>query len=223
MFCPICKSEYRDGFTRCSDCDADLVSNLQSSSHESSELFAKLVWSGADHFKFAGVKAVLEEASIPFTVATSRSSVLFPSMQPGYEVRVAAYNEDRALSLIGEPETTGEEDSEDPSQDEFPLEEDEDAVKTSEGDSPNDSHHSNPAPDNWDPEMATCEAWKGNDLDMSNGIQASFIENGIGFQVISDSGSISIMIYPENEGQTKEIIREIKEAQILHDDNIHPA
>jgi hypothetical protein len=144
-------------------------------------------------------------------------------MQPAYEVRIAANNEDRALSLIGEPETTGDEDSEDPSQDEFPLEEDEDALKTSEGDAPDDSHHSNPTPDNWDPEMATCEAWKGNDLDMSNGIQASFIENEIGFQVISDSGSISIMIYPENEGQTKEIIREIKEAQILHDDHSHPA
>jgi hypothetical protein len=223
MFCPLCKSEYRDGFTRCSDCDADLVSNLQSSSDESSELFAKLVWSGADHFKFAGVKAVLEEAKIPFTVATSRSSVLFPSMQPAYEVRVAANNEDRALSLIGEPETTGDEDSEDPSQDEFPLEEGEDALKTSESDAPDESHHLNPTPDNWDPEMATCEAWKGNDLDMSNGIQASLIENGIGFQVISDPGPIRIMIYPENEGQAREIMREIKEAQILPDDNIHPA
>jgi|SRR5882724_11325627 len=26
MFCPECQSEFREGFTRCSDCDVDLVS-----------------------------------------------------------------------------------------------------------------------------------------------------------------------------------------------------
>ena len=28
MFCPVCKSEYREGFTRCADCEADLVDKL---------------------------------------------------------------------------------------------------------------------------------------------------------------------------------------------------
>ena len=28
MFCPLCKAEYRPGFTRCSDCDVDLVETL---------------------------------------------------------------------------------------------------------------------------------------------------------------------------------------------------
>lgn len=28
MFCPVCKAEYRRGFTRCSDCDVDLVREL---------------------------------------------------------------------------------------------------------------------------------------------------------------------------------------------------
>src|ERR1043166_2720764 len=28
MFCPQCKSEYRAGFTRCSDCDVPLVGRL---------------------------------------------------------------------------------------------------------------------------------------------------------------------------------------------------
>lgn len=30
MFCPICKSEYRQGFTTCSDCHVQLVHELQS-------------------------------------------------------------------------------------------------------------------------------------------------------------------------------------------------
>lgn len=28
MFCPVCKAEYRPGFTHCSDCDVDLVTHL---------------------------------------------------------------------------------------------------------------------------------------------------------------------------------------------------
>ncbi len=28
MFCPVCKSEYRDGFTKCTDCGVNLVQQL---------------------------------------------------------------------------------------------------------------------------------------------------------------------------------------------------
>jgi hypothetical protein len=28
MFCPVCRVEYRSGFTRCADCDVDLVQEL---------------------------------------------------------------------------------------------------------------------------------------------------------------------------------------------------
>lgn len=29
MFCPICKSEYREGFTKCADCQVDLVEKIE--------------------------------------------------------------------------------------------------------------------------------------------------------------------------------------------------
>ncbi len=28
MYCPICRAEYREGFTECTDCDVDLVDKL---------------------------------------------------------------------------------------------------------------------------------------------------------------------------------------------------
>ncbi len=34
MFCPECKSEYRQDFTRCTDCDVDLVHELPSGETE---------------------------------------------------------------------------------------------------------------------------------------------------------------------------------------------
>jgi hypothetical protein len=34
MFCPECRAEYRPGFTRCADCDVDLVQELHAESSE---------------------------------------------------------------------------------------------------------------------------------------------------------------------------------------------
>jgi hypothetical protein len=33
-FCPSCRCEYRPGFTRCSDCDVDLVESLSEENHD---------------------------------------------------------------------------------------------------------------------------------------------------------------------------------------------
>jgi hypothetical protein len=37
MFCPHCQTEYRAGFTRCSDCDVDLVSDLSESDNHAAK------------------------------------------------------------------------------------------------------------------------------------------------------------------------------------------
>jgi hypothetical protein len=37
MFCPHCRQEYRPGFTRCSDCDVDLVSELSESDNHAAK------------------------------------------------------------------------------------------------------------------------------------------------------------------------------------------
>ena len=34
MWCPECKNEYREGITRCVDCDVDLVETLPEESEE---------------------------------------------------------------------------------------------------------------------------------------------------------------------------------------------
>jgi hypothetical protein len=37
MFCPKCKAEYREGFSRCADCDVDLVPELSPDTEPSAE------------------------------------------------------------------------------------------------------------------------------------------------------------------------------------------
>jgi hypothetical protein len=70
MFCPQCKAEYRPGFTRCFDCEVDLVNNPPES-HPSialSEARMKRVWSSEEQESCIYVCAGLSAAGIPFKV-----------------------------------------------------------------------------------------------------------------------------------------------------------
>jgi Putative prokaryotic signal transducing protein len=65
MFCPNCRSEYRAGFTRCSDCDVALVAELPA---EEEPEFVDLVevLSTADVGQISLIKSILEAEEIPY-------------------------------------------------------------------------------------------------------------------------------------------------------------
>jgi len=73
MFCPLCKAEYRAGFTRCNGCDAELVPSLDSIEAASSiETTVEELWHGQDHAKFIDLVTELSEAGVPFYVGTTQ-------------------------------------------------------------------------------------------------------------------------------------------------------
>jgi hypothetical protein len=65
MYCPDCRSEYRPGFTRCKDCDIDLVVELPV---ETKPEFVDLVevLSTADAGQITLVKSILDAEEIPY-------------------------------------------------------------------------------------------------------------------------------------------------------------
>ena len=84
MICPQCKSEYREGFVRCVDCDVELVAGLESDdeSHESgeNELVSMLETENASFL--ADAVAAIEEAKIPYLLQSGTAlglDVLIPS------------------------------------------------------------------------------------------------------------------------------------------------
>jgi hypothetical protein len=66
MFCPACGGEYREGFTRCDDCDVDLVETLPASRVEHAEPGGlETIFATGDPVVLLTAKSLLEEAGIP--------------------------------------------------------------------------------------------------------------------------------------------------------------
>lgn len=81
MFCPECGAEYRQGFDRCVDCDADLVYELSAppeEGHEAPEYVELIETTRPDEIPV--IKSLLEGAGIPFNVEGEDLMNLFPGM-----------------------------------------------------------------------------------------------------------------------------------------------
>ncbi len=65
MYCPECKSEYRPGFTRCKDCDVELVVELPVAAKQEFVDLVEVMSSG-DAAQIPLIKSILEAEEIPY-------------------------------------------------------------------------------------------------------------------------------------------------------------
>jgi hypothetical protein len=89
MICPQCKSEYRPGFDRCTDCDIPLVDTLPELLPEGEQEAEALttaegddlvsVYHTADVALIPVLRSVLEGAGIPYTVQGEHAFGMEPS------------------------------------------------------------------------------------------------------------------------------------------------
>ncbi|MFN7997383.1 MAG: DUF2007 domain-containing protein [Bryobacteraceae bacterium] len=72
MYCPLCRVEYRDGFTECADCHNRLLAGSMppepSGSRFDPNIDVVVVLETNDSIQLAMAKGLLEEANIPFFV-----------------------------------------------------------------------------------------------------------------------------------------------------------
>jgi hypothetical protein len=201
MFCPQCQAEYRQGFTRCSDCDVDLVYALPEVSTVPEEPGEKLhsLWAGADPRICAEHCAKLKDAGIPFKVIRREDRLFNINTYPDMEIAVPPSLHDKAKETIG-----NEDDIESIEAMELPAEED--AAATKDQDDGWD-------PDHWYPEDATVEVWSEGAQRLTWIIESSFRENRIHSRTDTlEDGACKIFVLPEADLRAREIIREITQA-----------
>lgn len=67
VFCPVCNAEYREGYTRCAECGAELVATMpELPGHEERDELLVRLWRGADPVLYSALTAALNSAGIPF-------------------------------------------------------------------------------------------------------------------------------------------------------------
>src|SRR5256885_8989769 len=104
MFCPQCKAEYRPGFSRCSDCEVDLVERARESCPSGiapSQAQRKRVWLSYEQESCVYVCAGLRAGGIPFEVTKGKHQIS-GNEEERYEIGVPAESYDKAKAIAEE-------------------------------------------------------------------------------------------------------------------------
>jgi hypothetical protein len=123
MFCPSCGSEYRQGFSRCEDCEVDLVETpLDPAAAHPDPGDVETVFATADPVELLTAKALLDEAGIPYLTrgegiqdlfGLGRLGTGFSILTGPIEIQVGSRRFQEAVDLLDEAEFESEEADED--------------------------------------------------------------------------------------------------------------
>jgi hypothetical protein len=232
MFCPICKAEYRLGFTRCSDCLAPLVEFLADT--EEISLNAQraaevdppeLLWSGVDPRPFSAIRQALDAAGIPYNDERYEASLLPNRPGAPLVLWIRRADHDRAQKLLVDalggagddpiPGSTQDVETMPLGIGAFAAAEHlpsprEESFRRSEPEGPEPVSRE-PAADFY-AEDATAEVWLGDEPGMAAILEDCLRENGIG-SVVGQIGEQSrILVLPNAEVRARQIIREVIDA-----------
>lgn len=189
MFCPVCKYEFRRGFTHCNTCDVDLVDALppeEEIDHSAPATAAQmdqptLLWSGASGGIFSALTTALDDAQIPYNKEELDARMVFSSQHADLEVWVPAANLHQAQPILdavlanplnSDAAASGVFDSESDEGEEDVLAEDDDGGETG------DIRHNHIVRQLY-AEEATAEVWSGKDENMADMLKSCLEEIGI--------------------------------------------
>jgi hypothetical protein len=222
MFCPECHSEYRPGFTTCSDCHVDLVDQIENVFPEHSgpkpgtpaDRAGEPFVSTTDPQYFGAILDVLDQEHIPYEQDTRDSSALSGLAGKRFVLFVEPRRQEEARDAIRR------------FQEQF-------AIAAEYGDDaylPDDV-----VPSDFNPDDATVEVWHGDDVELHNTLVECLTNVGIGCATHLDTPEASagesdahsnapapiapavakpipIFVLPSDEKRAREVVREIVDA-----------
>jgi hypothetical protein len=238
VFCPQCKAEYRQGFTRCSDCDVDLVHELPRDSvatqsldddaltSRSADGGMRPIWRGIVQDYCVSLCYTLREHGITYKV-NEAPGPRGPRLSVGrrYELTVPEEEYERAMAALSieedAPETFTEDDwkkleepeAADPVTDTQP-EQDEAFDPDESADAERDFRLKRDAYFRlWYPEDATAEIWsKANSDRQADGIEMALKEHFIHCRVDKEGGLAKVFVQPQDESLARSVVQNIIEA-----------
>jgi len=239
MYCPHCRTEYRAGFTHCTDCDVDLVwdlpqplaarrasSDRQDYDHvpgepgdPNSDPFCSF-WKGDDTRVHAELCEVLDEAGIPHNTVFRRDHLFNLTNYPAYEVGVPFSMFERAENAV--KEAYGTDEVMDVGVTELQghvLPERANELRKLPATLTPKASEEIPGPptagdhEDWFPEDATIRVWSSshNDNAQTEFLVAALHENGIRCRVDHSSRTAEIFVLPEDQARAREVVREVVE------------
>lgn len=229
MFCPQCNAEYRPGFTRCADCDVDLVNeppHYAVAGHApradpgdpNEDPFCSF-WKGEDARVHAELCEVLDEAGIAHKTVFRRDHLFNLSNYPGYEVGVPFSLFEKAEKAV--QEAFGTEDAEERETLNTPrlFESPQETVRKLPSTLTPAAEENIPGPPtageegDWYPEDATEKVWSTDAGEPSDFLVAALHENGINCRVDQQESRVKLYVLPDDAKRAREIVREVAEGQ----------
>lgn len=210
MFCPNCEAEYRDGFTRCSDCDVALVEHLgeiHSNSPEPSNT-PELLWTGTDPGMIADIKDALESAEIPYHEPNHNIGP-WPNWQPQvYAIFTRARDHRAANAALANAKRHF---PSAPRKTDDPNDSDSSALGWLQTGDADDTLDVPPdyVPEDFDPDEATAEVWSGEDPTIRNNLITCLNGIGIGSTTEDSGGRLRIRVTPSSQQRAREVIRQV--------------
>ena len=228
MICPKCKVEYRRGFTRCVDCDVELVPEPSTEPSDMVGQGYRVLWRCLDQQECVSTCYQLQDLGIPYKVADTAASLgkdmgvtrryeIFVSHTDYKRAKAGLNIEDDLPETLSEAEWQKLEEPADPEEiyvpEGFELREielgDSDG-KESLTDTPErrDAYFRY-----WYPEDATVQVWSGEGYaDISGALEMALKENLIHCRVDGDGDKEKVVfVMPDDESRAREIVREIVE------------
>jgi len=231
MFCPQCKAEYRQGFTRCADCDVDLAYALpvtESDSAETSQAASPVesdedpfcsFWKGDDARIHAELCSVLDDTGIPHKTVRRQDHLFNLSNYPAFQIGVPFSMYERAEEAVKEAFDLEDSDPRAAEALSVPslLSETSRSFRKLPSTLTPPSDENIPGPPTEGnlsdalSEEATVKIWSGDDSSLRNMLIASLRENQIGVRQENTGGKSSLFVAAEDEKRAREIVREIVE------------
>jgi hypothetical protein len=232
VFCPSCRAEYRPGFTRCSDCELELVATRPGDDLAETETFGpthaaegeeslRVIWQGDDQSGCLSLCRNLQKAGLYYKVLqTVKSRAVRTDVIWNYQLGVRASQYELARETLGLDESAArggqqvEEETEDPDSSEFELPEADRAA--ADAAIAEERERSRSYLKDWFSEDATAIVWQQEESgeDYRPAIELCLKENLIHFSSFAGAGGLhNVCVLPEDEARAREIVREIIDDQ----------